>query len=562
MLSTFLQIIVPLIIAALIGALAMRWWMKRWWEDVTESYETLRVNSRKPEPKNALTKDDLDDRFASLSSSVASIPRTDLDPVTRRLSKIESTVAGLTFPETDLTPVYERMTRIDQRLAEPNSDHDKLEARLSSLEEMLGDMSRSISALQNTDLEPLQLRFNRLEQSLNAIDTSAEEVDLGPIHSGLAQLELAVSEIDLPQADLSPLQEQLTSLELRVVDLAEAIEDNRSEEYASINTELGSLSSSFAAMALPDLDPVEERLSGVERAVANIDVPETDLAPLYARLEQLERRLLEPSSDYQTLFARLAGMEAAIDALDRGPIDFSPVQTRLAALENLISAVRADVHGIPSLEPIEQRLASLHQSIVSMPQPDFSPVVSSVRAVEARMDMAAMENRLTAIEYGLTAVHHMLRSRQNGPAPISKIEPELYANNAQPVAETRVTSQSYTSTPAPQTSTVTTQSYTVQSGVDPLASVRRPNDESNLLTAAAFGEADDLERISGVGPMLSDLLNDVGVYYFWQVAEWGADDIIWVDNKLEHFKGRIERDNWVGQAQEFAAEPDTANRPS
>ena len=60
----------------------------------------------------------------------------------------------------------------------------------------------------------------------------------GPIHSGLAQLELAVSEIDLPQADFSPLQEQLTSLELRVVDLAEAIEESGSEELASLNTEI------------------------------------------------------------------------------------------------------------------------------------------------------------------------------------------------------------------------------------------------------------------------------------------------------------------------------------
>ena len=151
MLSTFLQILIPLIFAALIGALAMRWWMKRWWEDVTESYETLRMDSRKAETKNALTKDDLDDRFASLSSSVASIPRTDLDPVTRRLSQLESSVASLSFPETDLTPVYERMTRIDQRLAQPNGEYDQLSERLERLEGALGEMSQSVAALHNTE---------------------------------------------------------------------------------------------------------------------------------------------------------------------------------------------------------------------------------------------------------------------------------------------------------------------------------------------------------------------------------------------------------------------------
>ena len=126
----------------------------------------------------------------------------------------------------------------------------------------------------------------------------------------------------------------------------------------------------------------------------------------------------------------------------------------------MIAAVRTDVHGIPRLEPVERKLASLQQTILSIPQPDLTPVVTSVRAVESRIDMAAVENRLTAIEYGLTAVHHMLRSRQNGPAPVSKIEPELYSEGAQPVTQPRA--------PAPATTqTVTTQTYTVSTGGDP-----------------------------------------------------------------------------------------------
>lgn len=61
--------------------------------------------------------------------------------------------------------------------------------------------------------------------------------------------------------------------------------------------------------------------------------------------------------------------------------------------------------------------------------------------------------------------------------------------------------------------------------------------------------------------MLHDLLTRIGVYYFWQIAEWGPREIEWVDNMLDGFNGRIERDNWVGQARIFADELDTANRP-
>lgn len=579
--STFLHILIPLIFAAIIGFMTGRWWTKRWYEDVTESYDELRVKTRSSENADMLTKSDLDDRIASLSSSVASIPQPDLDPLASRLSTIETTVAGLSFPETDLTPVYERMTRIDQRLAQPNPEFDKLASRLARLEESVGGISSQVSSLHNADLDPIQERFSKLEQAIEAIDVTMPDVDLSQVENGLTQLELAINNMDAPEMDLSPIQEQLTGLELRVVDLAEKIEETRGDEYDAIRSELGSMSSSFAAFAVPDLEPVAQRLSSVEQAMSNIQLPETDLAPLYERLEQLEESLKEPNGEYQKLYARLAGMEAAIDALDRGPIDFGPVHSRIAAVENLINAMRADMHSIGNLEPVERQLASLQQSILSMPrpdlsiverqlanleqtvmsipQPDLSPVISSMRTLDSRMDMGAMESRLTAIEYGLTAVHHMLRSRQNAPAPISNIEPELYAQNAQPNVRSTVTTQTYTSQPV-QTSTTTTSTHS--SGVDPLAGVRRPNDESNLLQEAAFGAPDDLERISGVGPMLSDMLQDIGVYYFWQIAEWDEDDIVWVDNKLEHFKGRIERDNWVGQARQFAAEPQTANRPN
>lgn len=74
----------------------------------------------------------------------------------------------------------------------------------------------------------------------------------------------------------------------------------------------------------------------------------------------------------------------------------------------------------------------------------------------------------------------------------------------------------------------------------------------NLLEAAQ-GEADDLSRISGVGPGLNKKLNDNGVFHFWQIAEWGPAEITYMDDQLS-FKGRIDRDNWIAQAKDFAAE--------
>jgi NADH-quinone oxidoreductase subunit E len=73
------------------------------------------------------------------------------------------------------------------------------------------------------------------------------------------------------------------------------------------------------------------------------------------------------------------------------------------------------------------------------------------------------------------------------------------------------------------------------------------------LTGARSGAADDLKRIKGVGPKLEQLCHSLGFYHFDQIAAWTADEISWVDDNLEGFKGRVTRDDWVAQARILAA---------
>jgi len=70
------------------------------------------------------------------------------------------------------------------------------------------------------------------------------------------------------------------------------------------------------------------------------------------------------------------------------------------------------------------------------------------------------------------------------------------------------------------------------------------------LMAEAPESKDDLKKIGGVGPKLEETLNKMGVYTFAQVASWSADEVQWVDDNLS-FKGRIDRDDWIGQATEL-----------
>ncbi|MDU8945874.1 NADH:ubiquinone oxidoreductase [Ovoidimarina sediminis] len=71
------------------------------------------------------------------------------------------------------------------------------------------------------------------------------------------------------------------------------------------------------------------------------------------------------------------------------------------------------------------------------------------------------------------------------------------------------------------------------------------------------GDADDLKKIKGVGPKLEAMLNRMGFYHYDQVASWSEDEVAWVDENLEGFKGRVSRDDWVEQAKVLASGGET-----
>ena len=80
--------------------------------------------------------------------------------------------------------------------------------------------------------------------------------------------------------------------------------------------------------------------------------------------------------------------------------------------------------------------------------------------------------------------------------------------------------------------------------VDPLTIGTEPE----TLDEPINGKADDLKKIKGVGPKLERLCNMMGFWNYEQIAKWSDDEVAWVDENLQGFKGRVSRDEWVDQA--------------
>ena len=384
------QIFPLLLLAAVLGAVLAYWWLKNRQMDITESYEliTERLAAIEARPEPA-AREDYEAGMALISSAVRSLRMPDMEPVNQRLAALEASVSGFTVPETDLAPLHGkfdgvdatlsgiasrladiegRMTAQDQRLAALDerlsglgtriADVDprfaKLDERLTALDTAVASIANAVGELRNTDLQPVEARFGKIEETLSAF--KIPEVDLGPLHSGLARLDLTIAGLDRPATDLGPVQTRLSEFETRLTQLGERLEAAQKRDMDKLSADITAVASGVSGIEMPDMGAVYQRLVSVEHAIATFTIPEPNLAPMYERL---------------------------------------------AALEETVSAIRTAMPRTPDFAPVERRIASLQEAFLTQTPTDFTPVLAAVQAIEAISTLKPWRTGLTPLSMGL-----------------------------------------------------------------------------------------------------------------------------------------------------------------
>jgi len=318
-------------------------------------------------------------------------------------------------------------------------------------------------------------------------------------------------------------------------------------EYTRSRDEWTSWRRSFeerlAARPQVDLQPLTEQVAGVDAAVRAINIPQpeatdlspvlsavADLAPVHSRLDAIEQRIgtirmpdAPAPVDLEPLSQRLAALEqrvAGITIPQPKDVDLNPALQRLTAIDTAVRAIKIpDAAAAVDLAPTQGRLDRIEQAVrgISIPQakePDLSAITTRLQQLQVRVDAIRMPEATAPVD--LTPVLErlsLLQTRiENPPTP-----------------------------PAPKVG--------VREG------------SKNLLSHAGHGRPDDLKQIKGVKRVLERTLHKVGVFYFWQIAEWSPADVKHVDSVLPAFKGRIERDHWVTQANELSTKSTAAKPP-
>jgi predicted flap endonuclease-1-like 5' DNA nuclease len=331
-----------------------------------------------------------------------------------------------------------------------------------------------------------------------------------------------------------------------------------SSEYSRLESDWNGWRRDFeaklGAKTSVDFTPLNTQFNALGEAVRGIKlptIPSPDFTPVLSAIAAAPK---PKDNDFSTLFARFNTLDSQIKNLPTPAlVDLNPLLLRLNALENSVKAIQIPPAKEVDFAPIHDRLGVVEKAIraVQVPQSkdiDFAPVLTRLLATESLLRSlqipAAKEPDLSATNARLAALEAALRAIVIPPSQTLDLSPVLKRLDALQAAPTSTTLLTNASAPAAAWSD---------------ASVR--SGSKNLLTEAAYGKPDDLKLIKGVAGVLEKMLHNIGVYYFWQVADWSAEDIAYADRQLEVFKGRIERDHWVDQCREFAKRTESARKP-
>ena len=212
---------------------------------------------------------------------------------------------------------------------------------------------------------------------------------------------------------------------------------------------------------------------------------------------------------------------------ERPPVDLQPLSAQLDTVHAAVTGI--ELPAPPDLAPLHARVEELAQRI------------GEIR-IPAAPDLAPAEQRLMAIEHALFPLQTRLDELESAVRALRI--PESQDPDLAPVLSHLAALQARLENPA----------------VAPPPAVREGS--RNLLTHPLHGRPDDLTQIKGVEKVLERKLHKVGVFYFWQIAQWSPEDVRHVDEQLASYHGRIEEDHWVDQAGELAAQPTAALPPT
>lgn len=401
----------------------------------------------------------------------------------------------------------------------------ELEVKLTAAERKLAALQRELEAAQAGVQDKTSEASIAAEELAHLKAQIAERDEL--VHSlrtRLASLEAMPVKVATHEATIADLRARLAALE----ELPEALKE-RESELSMMRMQLGDM--------VPKLLLEEER----ERQHARVETLERQLAEAKSVAEQEETWARQVLSERDGTIEHL---HQELARLQRGISDITTLKNQLSEREEIISTLR---HELAEARTVEQERNTLH-AVVQSKDAEIERLQRAVdqagrETLSARDQVAALERAVRDRD----ALQAMLAESERRLAEHDEDLERLKERMKEMVPALEVEKLRAKLKAAKEHKTHKEQKEQAEMFAEPVnrASLPKwgaaPPDRS---------QQDDLKRISGVGPTLERLLHKEGIYYFRQIASWTKDDIQLMDKKLDTFKGRILRDNWIKGAKD------------
>lgn len=405
----------------------------------------------------------------------------------------------------ELVLEHDQVTKLQAQQVELTAAHEAAVADLlverSTLQDKLSTADQDLSAA-TSRIGEFTTKQRALEDQLARAEAESEQ-GVGKLQAKVAGLEQQHNKLQQQHQEQvvhsAGLDKSNTRLATKVASLLAELEqaqNNNAQGAEQLTLELDSLKSDLeAATQLAtqrqwELDANNEAVSSNEEKVRRLTA---DVRRWRSRIPDLQSELDEKESQLRERKARLATLEEQLSGRSQ----------RLQVSQQALIATKANSTGT---QQAQARIAQLTAQIANL--------TGRLRSQPSNLTSQQKDARIAQL---LARLDMQQKSNNTAPevAPAALVKPA-----AAPPA---------TSVAAPGTADGRPASFYRT----------RPS------------QVDDLQRIKGIGPKLEELLHGLGIYQFAQIAKLTPTDVAWLDDRL-NFKGRIERDGWIRQAQQFA----------
>jgi predicted flap endonuclease-1-like 5' DNA nuclease len=281
---------------------------------------------------------------------------------------------------------------------------------------------------------------------------------------------------------------------------------------------------------------------------------------LEAELKALNAEHIALNNEHDTLKLELSGTKASYDELKA---DYDWKAQRLHDIEIEKGDLHTKIYGLKDKLKVEGNAKIALQNQIDGLSASYNGAKSEsevlalkVKGLEAELEAVAKQIDEEKLAYGNEGI--VLNSEANGDLKKANAKIAVLEGKVEGLKEQLEICQGGET--ALQTAEVAIATAILENKNTEINETEMNLEAAKVAIAAALGDSvpvasindrNDLTRINGIGEFIEGKLNDLGIFTYKQIANFGEAMIDNLTLAIEFFPGRIERDEWVPQAKEL-----------